>query len=72
MAGNDIAPYPTQNWLTSGLRTAAIAQGRADLVAVYAGQAAPLLRHRKASELFGALVSETERSLQIAAARLQR
>ena len=68
----DVAPYPAQNWLTSGLRTAAIAQGRADLVAVYAGQAAPLLRHRKASELFGALVSETERSLQIAATRVQR
>jgi nitronate monooxygenase len=71
MAANDIAPYPAQNWLTSVLRAAAIAHGRADLVAVYAGQAAPLLRHRKAGELFGALVSETERSLQIAVARLQ-
>ena len=71
MAVSDVAPYPAQNWLTSGLRTAAIAQGRADFVAVYAGQAAPLLRHRKASELFGALVSETERSLQIAATRVR-
>jgi len=67
----DIAPYPAQNWLTSGLRTAAVAQGRGDLIAVYAGQSAPLLRHRTASGLFSALIAETERSLQIAAARLQ-
>jgi nitronate monooxygenase len=68
----DIAPYPAQSWLTSGLRTAAVAKGRADLISVYAGQSAPLLRHHAVSELFGALVSETERSLQIAAARLHR
>jgi len=68
----EIAPYPAQNWFTSGLRSAAVAQDRSDLIAVYAGQAAPLVRHRTASELFGALVSETERSLQIAGARMQR
>jgi nitronate monooxygenase len=54
------APYPAQNWLTATLREAAINQGRSDLIPLYAGQSASLLCHRNASELFHALVSETD------------
>ena len=67
--GDDLAPYPAQNWLTSSLRTAATEQGRSDLLSVYAGQSAALLRHHTASELFGALVRETEQAFKGAAAR---
>ena len=66
---DDLAPYPAQNWLTNSLRTAAIEHGRSDLLAVYAGQSAALLRHHTAGELFGALVRETEQAFQSAAAR---
>ena len=54
------APYPAQNWLLRALRTAAIAQGRSDLIPLYAGQSASLLRHHSASELFQALVAEAD------------
>ena len=55
-----LPPYPSQSWLAGQLRQAAIAQGRADLIALWAGQAAPLLRHHHAADLMQALVSEVE------------
>jgi nitronate monooxygenase len=55
-----LARYPAQNWIVAPLRAAALAQKRTDLVGLWAGQAAPLVRHRKAGDLFAALVDETE------------
>jgi nitronate monooxygenase len=52
--------FPTQAMLTGTLREAALAQGRADLLWLWAGQAAPLLRFRKAGELMDALVREVD------------
>ncbi len=52
-------PYPIQSWFTGSFRQAAVEQGRADLLALWAGQAAPLLRHRKAQALFDELVRDT-------------
>jgi nitronate monooxygenase len=54
------AKYPAQSWILSPLREAALAQGRHDLIALWAGQAAPLCRHYKASELFASLIEETD------------
>lgn len=67
--GDDLAPYPAQNWLTNSLRTAAIERGRSDLLPVYAGQSAPLLRHQAVDELFAALVRETGQVLRAAGMR---
>lgn len=53
----DIAPYPVQTWLTGQMRSAALAQGRSDLVSLWSGQGAPNLRHRRAADLMAALVS---------------
>jgi nitronate monooxygenase len=53
------AKYPAHSWIVAPLRAAALAQGRGDLIALWAGQAAPLIRHHKANELFAALVRET-------------
>ena len=55
-----LARYPAQSWIVAPLRAAALAQGRMDLVQLWAGQSAPLLRHRKADALFQALVQETD------------
>jgi len=63
----DIAPYPAQNWLTSTLRSAALAQGRKDLIPVYAGQSASMLRHRGATDLLQALIAETDEAFAHAA-----
>lgn len=54
-AGDALAPYPVQTWLTGHLRTAALAQGRTDLISLWSGQGAPNLRHRRAAELMAAL-----------------
>jgi nitronate monooxygenase len=58
-----IAPYPVHAWLTAQLRGAALAAGRTDIVSLWSGQGAPLLKHRRARELFESLVAETERAL---------
>ena len=52
--------YPAHSWIIAPLRAAALAQGRHDLISLWAGQAAPLCRHHKAGELFAALVKETD------------
>lgn len=59
-----IAPYPAQGWLVRTLRAAAIEQGRSDLLPLYAGQSASLLRHHRAAELFHALVAETDEAFR--------
>ena len=56
----NFAPYPAQNWMIAPLRAAALAQNRLDLVGLWSGQAAPLIRYQRAAELFEALVVETE------------
>ena len=64
-----IAPYPAQGWLVRTLRAAAIERGRSDLLPLYAGQSASLLRHHHATELFEALVAETDEAFNKAALR---
>lgn len=54
------APYPAQGWIMQHIRKAALAQGRADLIAMWAGQSTRLLRHRTAAALLAALVEETD------------
>jgi nitronate monooxygenase len=57
------APYPVQAWLTAQLKSAALAAGRADVISLWSGQGAPLLKHRRARELFEFLVADTQRVL---------
>ncbi|MDR3612203.1 MAG: nitronate monooxygenase [Candidatus Obscuribacterales bacterium] len=57
----EFAPYPAHNWIIAPLRAAALAQGRLDLVGLWAGQAARLSRHHKTDELFAALVQDTNK-----------
>lgn len=58
-----IAPFPLQGWLLGRVRAAAIERGRTDLISLWAGQSAPLLRHRDAEELIAALREEAGRLL---------
>ncbi|MFD0739427.1 NAD(P)H-dependent flavin oxidoreductase [Lysobacter koreensis] len=57
--GTGFFPYPIQSWFTGSFKPAAVAQGRGDLISLWAGQAALLLRHRHARELFDSLVRDT-------------
>ena len=49
-----LAPYPVQAWLTAQLKTAALAANRADVISLWSGQGAPLLKHRRARALLDA------------------
>jgi len=54
-ASGMIAPFPAQNWLTGVFRAAATAAGDADLVSLWAGQAAGLTRFDDAAEVMAEL-----------------
>ncbi|QSX40011.1 NAD(P)H-dependent flavin oxidoreductase [Shewanella cyperi] len=58
-----LAPYPVQNWLMGQLKRAAIEAARPELMSLWSGQSAPLLRHKRAAELIDSLVTETEAAL---------
>jgi nitronate monooxygenase len=52
------APYPQQQQLTKELRAAATAQGRPELMQMFAGEGAPRARRLPAAELIAALMNE--------------
>lgn len=57
----ELPPYPVQAWLTAQFKSAALKAGRADVISLWSGQGAPLLRHHRAAELFRWLVEDTTR-----------
>jgi nitronate monooxygenase len=65
MRGRDsaIAPYPVHGWLIAQFRKQALAAGRTDMISLWSGQGAPLLKHHRARELFSELVRQTERAM---------
>ena len=60
----DFAAYPAHSWIVAQVKEAAIKQGRADLIALWCGQAAPLLKHHKAAELLSSLVAQADALLE--------
>jgi nitronate monooxygenase len=63
--------FPAQNTLVGKLRAAAAKSGKADFVALWAGQAAPLSRALPAAELIEQLEQELIHSLRSSAALLK-
>lgn len=57
LSESDTAPFPVQNWLTGRFRPQAAAQGNAELMSLWAGQAAPLIRHDSAAEVLAELLA---------------
>ena len=51
------APFPIQNWLTGRFRPQAAAQGNTELMSLWAGQAAPLIRHDSAADVLAELLA---------------
>jgi nitronate monooxygenase len=60
----ELPGYPVQSWFTGPIKRAAIAQGRPELISLWSGQAAPLLKHRDASSLMDALLAQTTQALE--------
>lgn len=55
--GKPFAPYPAQGWFTGQLKKAAIEQGRADVMSLWCGQSAGLLKHHSAKNLLESLIA---------------
>jgi nitronate monooxygenase len=59
--GEDVLPFPYQAYLVRPFTVAARRQDRTDISALWAGQAANLVRHRRAAELLSALTPGSSR-----------
>lgn len=59
-AAVEAAPFPQQQGLTRDIRAAAAAQGRTEIMQMWAGQGAPLGRPLPAAELMALLIAEAE------------
>jgi nitronate monooxygenase len=68
MADKPQLPFPAQNSVTGKLRVASAKAGKADCVALWSGQAAPLSRKLPAAELIRTLEQETIAALRASAA----
>lgn len=66
----EFPPYPVQAWLTGRYKQAAVERGRSDLLPLWSGQSASLIRHRKARELLAALVQESDEVIASMARRM--
>lgn len=53
-----LPPFPIHSWFVSKLKAAAMAANVEDFISLYAGQGAPLLKHRTAPELIFAIRNE--------------
>ena len=62
LTGNErhILPFPLQTTFMSVLRKAALEQQKHDMVLFWGGQIAPIVKHRKASDLMQSLITETD------------
>jgi nitronate monooxygenase len=63
LAGVTVPPYPVMNALTRPLRRAAVEQGRAEFLSLWAGQGVAACREVPAGELVFELERETEAAL---------
>jgi nitronate monooxygenase len=55
-------PYPLQSWFTGPIRRHAAKRQLGEYLALYAGQATPLIKHRRAAELMTQLVDGLNKS----------
>ena len=55
---SELPPFPIRSWFLAKLKAACVASGRTDLVALWASQASPNLRHRTAPALMASLLAE--------------
>lgn len=55
LRATSLLPYPAQGWVISSMREAALQQGRADMISLWSGQSAGLLRWRTVDSLLANL-----------------
>lgn len=62
-AAAEIPPFPIQNALTRGMRSAAVKADKSEYLSMWAGQGVPLARRGSAAELMARLAREIEAAL---------
>jgi nitronate monooxygenase len=55
----DLLPFPLQSRIMGSLRQAAIAREKMELLSLWAGQIAPVLRYTRAADLMTALIADS-------------
>jgi nitronate monooxygenase len=64
MRTSPFARYPVQAWLTAQLKKAALEQGRTDLISLWSGQSASLVKHSQARDLMTSLIAQTSAAFE--------
>lgn len=62
-SGDGLAPFPVQGWLTGRIKAEAVRRDDPELMSLWAGQAAPLIRHHRAAEVMAAIGHDVDRLL---------
>ena len=55
-----LAPFPIHAWFMNRLKATSMAAGKEDFMSLYAGQGAPLLKHRSAAALMSDLIDRLQ------------
>lgn len=58
--GAGLAPFPVQGWLASRIKAEAMKREDPDLMSLWAGQGAPLIRHHRAADVVTAIVRDVD------------
>lgn len=61
----EVLPFPLQTRLISSLKTAALAQGKTEMVNFWSGQNTASLKHHNAKELMQSLIEETSQIMRL-------
>lgn len=62
-SGEGLAPFPIQGWLAGRIKAEAVRREDADLMSLWAGQGAPLVRHHRAADVVAAIERDVDRLL---------
>lgn len=61
--GDGLAPFPVQGWLAGRIKAEAVRREDPELMSLWAGQGAPLIRHHRAADVIAAIERDVDRLL---------
>lgn len=62
-SGEGLAPFPVQGWLAGRIKAEAVRREDPELMSLWAGQGAPLIRHHRAADVVAAIEHDVDRLL---------
>ncbi|WP_082487922.1 NAD(P)H-dependent flavin oxidoreductase [Leifsonia sp. Root112D2] len=64
-SGEGLAPFPVQGWLASRIKATAVQREDPELMSLWAGQGAPLVRYHSAADVVAAVVRDVDALLPV-------